>query len=321
MKLKNLYQEIVKKGIEGDIRSRNQIDELSKANKKTYDSLSSKEKAVFDTDVFFNPYADTRLLNGDDSADIQSVIVGVDLEVQELLVMDRLNQKGEKIDLAIAHHPEGRAYGQFWDVMDVQADIFVQKGISISASDGLLSERKSQVERRVHAANHCRSSDVAKLLGLNYLCMHTPCDNWANNFLSSQLKKHKPKNLGVIMDMLLDIPEYNAAAKSNNAPIIAIGSKKSRCANIHLEFTGGTEGPKDIYSKLASQGVDTIIAMHQSEEHYKKCLEAKINVIFASHIASDNIGINIMLDHLESKNKKKFKTYELSGFRRFRRKK
>jgi len=86
-----------------------------------------------------------------------------------------------------------------------------------------------------------------------------------------------------------------------------------------LEFTGGTEGPKEIYEKLSTKGVDTIIAMHQSEEHFKKCKEANINVIFASHIASDNIGINIMLDHLE--NKEKFTIYEFSGFRRFKRKK
>jgi len=58
--------------------------------------------------------------------------------------------------------------------------------------------------------------------------------------------------------------------------------------------------------------------MHQSEEHFKKCKEFNINVIFASHIASDNLGINLMLDYLESKDG--LKVYEFSGFRRFKRK-
>ena len=87
---------------------------------------------------------------------------------------------------------------------------------------------------------------------------------------------------------------------------------------MHVEFTGGTEGPKGIYDKLANAGVDTIIAMHQSEEHVKKCKEFNINVIVASHIASDNIGMNIMLDHLLTKGK--FKVYEFSGFKRVKRK-
>jgi len=60
--------------------------------------------------------------------------------------------------------------------------------------------------------------------------------------------------------------------------------------------------------------------MHQSEEHYKMCKEQNINVIVASHIASDNLGINRMLDFMEEKGKK-LKVYELAGFRRIKRNK
>ena len=148
--------------------------------------------------------------------------------------------------------------------------------------------------------------------------MHTPCDNLANQYLGKSIKKNKPSSLGEALDMLMDIPEYLDAAKNNNPPKIVIGNRSSRCKNIYLEFTGGTEGPQKIYEKLSSKGVDTIIAMHQSEEHFKKCKESNINVIFASHIASDSLGINIMLDYLQSKGK--IKIHEFSGFRRFKRK-
>ena len=187
----------------------------------------------------------------------------------------------------------------------------------MGTSQNLLEQRKAQVARRVSAANHSRAVDIAGLLGLNFLCMHTPCDNLAYQFLRKKLDKSKPASLGAIMDILYDAPEYSYAAKNNNPPQIVVGSKKSRCRNIHLEFTGGTEGPQDIYKELSSSGIDTVVAMHQSEEHYKKCKEANINVIFASHIASDNLGINIMLDYLESK--QKLKIYEFSGFKRFKR--
>ena len=50
------------------------------------------------------------------------------------------------------------------------------------------------------------------------------------------------------------------------------------------------------------------------------CKEQNINVIVASHIASDNLGINRMLDFMEEKGKK-LKVYELAGFRRIKRNK
>ena len=129
------------------------------------------------------------------------------------------------------------------------------------------------------------------------------------------LSEKKPRTLSRIVDILCAIPEQQDAAGKNNPPKIAIGKKNTRCKKIHLEFTGGTEGPKEIYEKLANSGIDTIIAMHQSEEHHKKCKEVKINVIVASHIASDNLGVNLILDHLETKDK--LKIYEFSGFKSF----
>ena len=319
MKLKNLYQEIIKKGIDADIRSRKEIETLLKKSKTKFDKLDKQDKELFDQDALFNPFADTRILIGDPVSNIKSMIIGIDIDGGELVLVDRLKEKGKKIDLVVSHHPQGRAYANFYEVMDLQIDVFAKEGIALGICEKLLEERKSQVARRVSAANHSRSVDIARLLNINFLCMHTPCDNLACQYLSKVVDKGKPSTLGEIIDILQTIPEYIDAAKNNNPPQIVIGNKNSRCRNIHLEFTGGTEGPKGIYKELASRGVDTIIAMHQSEEHFKKCKESKMNIIFASHIASDSLGINIMLDHLEGK--EKLKIYEFSGFRRFKRKK
>jgi putative NIF3 family GTP cyclohydrolase 1 type 2 len=319
MKLKNLYQEVVKKGIEADVRKPKEIEALLNTKKKELAKLDKKDKDLFDPDALFNPFADTRILCGSQEAKIKSLIVGIDVDAGELLLVDRLKEKGKKIDLVVSHHPQGHAFAQFYDVMDLQVDIFTKAGVSLSTSENLLGERKMQVARRVSSANHSRSIDVARMLNLNFFCMHTPCDNLAYQHLRRLLDKFKPDSLGKVVDILHTIPEYLEAAKNSNPPKIVSGRKSSRCKNIYLEFTGGTEGPKGIYKKLSCRGIDTIVAMHQSEEHFKKCKEANINVIFASHIASDNVGINIMLDHLESK--EKFKIYEFSGFRRFKRKK
>ncbi len=318
MKLNQIYKKVVDKGIEADIRTKSAIKEALAREKEKFDNLPKKEKDYFDQDSLFNPFADTRIIWGNPQQEIKEAIVGVDVGVGELLLADRLNQKGAKINLAVSHHPQGHAFAQFYEVMDLQIDGLIDYGISVSLSETALNQRKDEVSRRVHSANFNRTYCAAKLLDLNFFCMHTPCDNLAYQFLRKKIDQAKPCRLSEIMDILYSIGEYQHAAKMNNPPKIVVGNKLSRCSKVHLEFTGGTEGPKGIYKELAAKGVDTIVAMHQSEEHYKKCKEEKINVIFASHIASDNVGINLMLDHLQAE--KNFKVYEVSGFKRVKRK-
>ncbi len=319
MKLKKIYEEVIKNGRQADPRSQSELNRMLKTRKETFDKLDEPQKKFFDKDSLTNPYSDTRILWGDPHAQIKSVIVGVDIEGPELLLIDALRKNGTKIDLALAHHPEGRAYANFYDVMDLQVDVFAQTGMSVAQAENLLTQRKNQVERRVSAANHQRSIDIARLLNINFMCMHTVCDNLAYQHMNQLIRRKKPKMIQDVLNVLLDVPEYQHAARGNNPPKIFIGNKHSRVSNIHFEFTGGTEGPKEIYERLSAQGIDTIVAMHQSEEHYKMCKSANINVIVASHIASDNVGINLMLDYVTKK--EKLVIHEFSGFKRVIRKK
>ena len=119
MKLKSFYQEVVKKGIEADVRSKKEIEDLLKKKKKEYEGLDKDKKELFDLDSLFNPFADTRILHdGDPSQNIKSVIVGIDVDGAELLLVDRLKEKNISIDLLMAHHPSGHAYAHFYEVMD-----------------------------------------------------------------------------------------------------------------------------------------------------------------------------------------------------------
>ena len=314
MKLKEIYQKIIEEGIKADIRKEEEIKLILKEQKKIYENI--KDKETFDTDSLFNPFSDTRVLYGDLNSEIKSIIVGIDVDVAEILFVDMLKKSNTDIDLVMSHHPAGKAYANFYEVMDLQIDMLVKEGISVSVAESLLSERKAEIERKVSAANHNRVVDIAKWLKINFLCAHTPADNLAYRYIKNIIEKRKPYKLKDIIDILLEIPEYKYASTYNNPPKIVLGNKDSKVSKIHIEFTGGTEGPIDIYKKLAASGVDTIIAMHQSEEHFKRCKEERINVIFASHIASDTLGVNLLLDVLEKK--EKLKIYEFSGFRRFR---
>ncbi len=68
-----------------------------------------------------------------------------------------------------------------------------------------------------------------------------------------------------------------------------------------MGFTGGTESAKEVYERLSTAGVGTIIGMHMAEEHKKEAEKYHINVVIAGHIASDSLGLNLFLDELEKK--------------------
>ena len=82
-------------------------------------------------------------------------------------------------------------------------------------------------------------------------------------------------------------------------------------------MTGGTEGAREIFESLTHGGINTIVAMHLSEEHRKEAEKNYLNVVVAGHISSDNLGLNLLLDQISKGNP--LKIIECSGFRRFSR--
>ncbi|MGE4357267.1 MAG: NGG1p interacting factor NIF3 [Candidatus Omnitrophota bacterium] len=316
MKLKTLYELVVREGIESDPRGRTEVMKTLERIKKEYSSLKEEDKKKFDLEKLHNPYADTRILNGDPDKEIKNILVGIDMEVGEVLLADRLREKGKKIDLIMSHHPEGYALAGFYEVMRMQADILNKMGVPITVAESLMGERIKEVERKVLPLNHTRAIDVAKLLNLAFICVHTPADNCVTSFLQKLMDRKKPEFLGDIIDILLEIPEYQLAEKNNAGPRILIGDKNKKAGKIFVEMTGGTEGSKEIFSRLAQAGVGTLVSMHLSEEHFNKAKTEHINVIIAGHIASDSLGLNLILDALEKK--EKLEVISCSGFQRIR---
>lgn len=288
MRLAHLYSQIIRFGKERDPRAKNRI----------------------------SSFEDTAVLSGEPDADIKKILVGIDIDIGELLLADRI-RKAEGLDLVIAHHPAGRAYAAFYEVMQLQVDMLVGVGINKKVAQALIDERKQEVERRVLSQNHTRSTDAARLLGLPFMCVHTPADNHASCFIEKLLAQEKPKRVENILDILNAVPEYKGAARDKAGPRIILGNPKRPAGKVFVEMTGGTEGSKDAYDKMYKTGVRTLVSMHLSEEHFKKVKDANLNVVIAGHISSDTLGLNLLLDRIEKE--EELKTINCSGFRRIRR--
>lgn len=315
MKIKDIYQLLIEKGMAADTRGENIKVELEE-QKEEYNNLKDDEKKYFDQDKLFNPYSDTRVLHGDENKEIKTILVGIDIETSEILLADRLIEKGTNIDLVLAHHPEGRAFANLSEVMNLQEDILSELGIPINVAESLLSSRISEVERSLLPINHNRTVDAARILDIPLICCHTPADNLVQNYLEVLFKKENPKTLEDIVKLLLDNKEYQEAKLMGIGPKIIVGSEKRKTGKIFVDMTGGTSGSEDIYEKLAIAGVGTIVGMHMGDKHKKEAEKHHINVIIAGHMASDSLGMNLMLDEIE---KEGVNIIACSGFMRVKR--
>jgi putative NIF3 family GTP cyclohydrolase 1 type 2 len=299
MKVKEIYDYIIEKGIEKDPRTPSGVKEYLAAERKKFEDLKDEEKKEFDTEKISNPYSDTRILCGDPQAEVKRILIGVDIEVGEVLLADRLGEKGTPIDLIIAHHPEGKALAELHDVMHLQEDIMARYGVPINVAESLMSSRISEVKRGLMPINHNRAVDAAKILGLAMMCAHTVADNQVTDYLQQLFDQEEPRSVGDIIKLLKEIPEYAEAAKHNAGPDIFLGSKERRAGKVLVDMTGGTSGSEKSYEKLSQAGVGTIVGMHMSDKHRKEAEKHHISVVIAGHISSDSLGMNLLLDGIE----------------------
>jgi hypothetical protein len=318
MKLIDFYKAAVKTGVANDLRGTEVVGKLFEDEKKKYGELKEGEKKDYDTEKFSNPYADTRILNGTGAEEIGTVMAGIDIETAELLLLKSLERGGRKIDLALSHHPEGRAYANLHEVMNIQSDVLGRFGVPINVAEAIMEPRIKEVSRKIMPQNHTRAIDAARLLGIPFMSAHTVADNCVASYLQKLFDREKPEKIESVLKALNDIPEYKKASRDARGPSVVVGSKERRAGRIFVDMTGGTEGSVEAFEKLAQSGVGTIVGMHMSEEHVKNAEKYHVNVVIAGHISSDTLGLNILLDGIE-KELGRVEYVECSGFSRIRR--
>src|SRR3989304_10373061 len=155
MKLGDIYKLAITMGTETDPRGGSGVAKVLKRRKADYDDLPKSKRDEFDLEDLVNPYSDSRILLGAADLNVDKVMAGIDMDAAEVLLADRLNQKGGKtIDLLIAHHPIGGSLAALHEVMELQADLMAKYGVPINVAEGLMRDRISEVHRRFAPRNH-----------------------------------------------------------------------------------------------------------------------------------------------------------------------
>jgi len=302
MNIKEIFELAIQIGIDNDPRGRAKVEKILKKRKEEFTELPEKKKKDFDQEKLVNPYSDSGIHFVGDNKEIKTVLVGIDIGVEEILLAKELERQGRKIDLVIGHHPEGKALTNLHEVMDIQTEVLVKAGVPANIAEKVLEPRIAEVSRSIAPINHYKPVDAAKLLNVPFLNVHTPADNAVWSFVDQIMTKKKPETVGEVVETLKEIPEYAEAVKLNAGPVIFSGSECSRAGKVITSgMTGGTGGSEKIFEKMSQYGIGTEIGMHLNEKHLDEAKKHYINVVIAGHMASDSLGLNVLMDEFEKK--------------------
>lgn len=239
---------------------------------------------------------DTGILH--EGKEVKRVLMGIDMETPELILAKELG-----FDAVVSHHPHGGSPTvDFSKVMNVQIDKMVEFGVPINRAQKALKKKQLSVDIGSHVSNYDRVGSAAKLLDMPYMNIHLPADLISERTIQTHLDEqfgNSPKTkLGDIIRSLKALPYYEDVLAG---PVIRVGSENDFAGKIAVLFAGGTNGGADVYKAYFDCGVGTIVAMHMPED-VKKAVEEQGygNVIVAGHMASDSIGLNVIIEHWRS---------------------
>ena len=219
---------------------------------------------------------------------IKKVLFGVDMDTAEILLAKELGY-----DCVVSHHPRN-THTDMLEVLNDHMRKLEALGVPRNKTQKMLAERKGELSYGQHVSNSRRSESAAKLLGMPYMCIHTPTDVIGEAIVQKHLDAKftgKPETtLQDVVDALEELPEYKNSLRK---PVIRVGGKNDYAGKIYVLMSGLTgPGPK-ITKEYFEAGVGTLILMHIPESDVKAVKEQAIgNVIVAGHMSSDSIGIN-----------------------------
>lgn len=301
MKLSDAYRLAIETGRKNDPRPVSEVEKVLSDAKDSYDKMDAEKKQYFDQERLWNPYADSRFSFGDGDSEVSKVMWGIDIGTGEVILADRLNEKGAGIGAVVAHHPLGLARTPFPEVMWLQTDMYCSAGVPVNVAESLMGPRVEEVLRGVLPANYNQAVDAARLLGLPIMNIHSPADNCVQRFLEKEFEEDPSYRVSDIIDHLMGIEEFQRATKFNSAPKVVVGNKSARCGKVIFKMTGGTSGPKEIYEALAHAGIGTVVGMHFPESHIEEARKHHINMVVSGHMASDSLGVNMIADEWQRK--------------------
>jgi putative NIF3 family GTP cyclohydrolase 1 type 2 len=227
---------------------------------------------------------------------IKRVLFGIDADVPELLFA-----KKTKHDAVISHHPKGdAAIVNFHRVFSRHILQMVEAGVPRDVAERAVRRKLTTLEVENHTRNYGHSTDLAKLLGMPYMNIHTPLDELGRRKMTHVILEETDKNstVGDVVSALKKLPEFKNAATDVK---IRVGTASKPAGKIVVSHGAGTNGGYEIAKTYFQHGVDTLVYIHISPSDLERLrADDDGNIVVSGHVASDSVGINPFIEELEN---------------------
>ncbi|MEM2917642.1 MAG: hypothetical protein QXN63_04730 [Candidatus Bathyarchaeia archaeon] len=229
---------------------------------------------------------------------IEKILFCVDAGVPELMLAKQLG-----CHAVIAHHPPGgTATLNFHHVFKRHIQQMVDAGVPKQEAEKAVQRRLEELEVEAHTRNYGHTIDVAKLLKMPYLNIHTPLDEVGRKIMNEKIQSRIRENskLKDVISALMELPEFKNALTRIK---IRLGEAESPAGKVVVSHGAGTNGGYEIAKTYFKYGVGTVIYIHISPADLQKLKAEKTgNLLVTGHVASDSVGINPFIRELEKRN-------------------
>jgi len=230
--------------------------------------------------------------------DIRKLLFGIDAGVPELLLAKQLGYNA-----VIAHHPQGgAAVVGFHQVFKRHIQQMVKAGVSKEDAEKAVRNKLEQLEVQTHTRNYAHAVDIAKLLKMPYMNIHTPLDEVGRKTMSEQIHSRIREN-STVQDVVSALKELNEFKNAVTEIKIRMGKAENPAGKVVVSHGAGTNGGYEIAKTYFKYDVGTVVYIHISPVDLERLkAEGKGNLIVTGHIASDSVGINPLIHELEKRN-------------------
>jgi putative NIF3 family GTP cyclohydrolase 1 type 2 len=231
-------------------------------------------------------------------SNIRKILFGIDAGAAELLLAKQLGY-----DAVIAHHPiGGTAAINFHQVFKRHIQQMVSAGIPVDEAEKVVTKKLEQLELETHTRNYAHTVDVAKLLKMPYMNIHTPLDEVGRRKMSEQINKRIKKDSKVqeVVSALKELGEFKNAGTEIK---IRLGKPENPAGKVVVSHGAGTNGGYEIAKTYFKHGIGTVVYIHIGASDLERLKADGLgNLIVTGHIASDSVGINPFIKELEKRN-------------------
>jgi len=228
---------------------------------------------------------------------IKNILFCIDAGVPEFLLAKKLGY-----DAIIAHHPPGgTAAINFHQVFKRHVQQMIDVGIPKEEAEKAVKGKLERLEVVAHKRNYAHAVDVAKLLKMPFMNIHTPLDEVGRKIMAEQIKRNTDEN-SKVKDVVSALNKLTEFKKAITEIKIRIGKPENPAGRVVVSHGAGTNGGYEIARAYFKHGIGTLIYIHIDPRDLEKLkTENSGNLIVTGHISSDSVGINPLIYELEKK--------------------